>query len=178
MWLVGEGHKVNLCRAQDVALVPQRPVLPPRLTVRELLDYAAFLRGRDKDRVDELIAVMLLSEVVNRRVKHLSGGEAQRVALAVALCTEPPVLLMDEPTTGLDPARREDLLQYVVQTARERVVVMSTHLADDVLYADRVAVLHSGQLLHSGELKSFIGDCLPTSAAVTQAYRQITEHLP
>lgn len=131
--------------------VPQRPSLPPDLTCREVLDLFARLRGRPRGECAWLERVGLdTSETAV--VRTLSGGMRQRLALAVALQGDPPVLLFDEPATNLDLASRRGLHRDLEDLARRgRTVVLATHLAADPLQtATQALVLHRGQVVYDG----------------------------
>jgi ABC-2 type transport system ATP-binding protein len=89
--------------------------------------------------------------MANRKVRELSGGNRRRVELARALMHEPRILLMDEPTVGLDPASRRDLLRHVMELRAQGVgVLWATHLVDEAEDADRIVILHRGQVLREG----------------------------
>ncbi len=92
-----------------------------------------------------------LSDMANRKVRELSGGNRRRVELARALMHQPRVLLMDEPTVGLDPASRRDLLRHVMELRTQGVgVLWATHLVDEAEGADRIVILHHGKVLREG----------------------------
>jgi ABC-2 type transport system ATP-binding protein len=131
--------------------VPQRPSLPPDLTCSEVLDLFARLRGRSRGERAWLERVGLAASEA-AAVRTLSGGMRQRLALAVALQADPPVLLFDEPATNLDVASRRGLHHVLEDLARRgRTVVLATHLAADPLQtATQALVLHRGQVVYDG----------------------------
>ncbi|MGL5829976.1 MAG: AAA family ATPase, partial [Angustibacter sp.] len=88
----------------------------------------------------------------------------------IALCAKPAVLLLDEPTTGLDPDRRELLLEKLTEIARDTIVILSTHLSDDVLFGDRIVLIHHGSATFCGSLEDFAGRD-PRPADITNSYR-------
>jgi len=119
-----------------------------RLTLRELLRLFADLYGRPA-RAERLLERVGLAELAGRRVKTLSGGEQQRFAVAVALVNDPPLLFLDEPTTGLDPQARRSLWELVRFLRLEgRAVVLTTHYMDEAQeLCDRVAIMDAGTIL-------------------------------
>jgi ABC-2 type transport system ATP-binding protein len=122
--------------------------LEPRATPRDLLRlYAAFHEGAG--RPDELIERVGLSAVAGTRVRRLSGGERQRLSLALALVGDPEVLILDEPTAGMDPAARRNTRALVASLRSEgRTILLTTHdLGDVEALADRVAILHRGRIV-------------------------------
>jgi len=125
-------------------------------TVKEVLDTLATLSGvYDKQarrrRVDEVLEAVGLAQVADRKVKHLSGGMTRRLGVAQALVHEPRVLIVDEPTVGLDPEERLRFRQLMTELGRDRVIVLSTHIVADVGSGCReIAVLDRGKLAFRG----------------------------
>ena len=109
-------------------------------------------RAKRCERVEIELERLGLAERAGALARTLSGGNRRRLELARALVHEPSVLLMDEPTVGLDPASRRDLLDYVHALCDERSVgvLWATHLVDEVERADRLVILHRGRVLESG----------------------------
>lgn len=150
------GHDV--CAAapsvrQSLGVVFQSPSLDPQLTVAENLRYGGNLyglRGAELEkRARELAVALRVDDRMSERVKALSGGLQRRVEIAKSLLPRPRVLLLDEPSTGLDPVARVDLWS-ILEELRGRfgmTVVLTTHLMDEAERCDRVAILHRGQLL-------------------------------
>ena len=135
---------------------PQEPGYFQGFTVAAFLDYVAILkelagreeRGREVRRVLELVD---LGAMANRKIRKLSGGMRRRVALASALLGRPQLLILDEPTAGLDPEQRLRFRDVVSQVAAEHTVLLSTHQTDDVAaVCDRVVVLHEGRVRFEG----------------------------
>jgi ABC-2 type transport system ATP-binding protein len=125
--------------------------LEPRGTPRDLLAlYAAFHDGARG--VDELLEQVGLTPVAGSRVRRLSGGERQRLSLALALVGEPEVLILDEPTAGMDPEARRATRELVAALRDEgRTILLTTHdLGDVERLADRVAILHRGRIVAEG----------------------------
>ncbi|MHB8776451.1 MAG: ABC transporter ATP-binding protein [Anaerolineales bacterium] len=163
-------------RARYLAVVPQAVLLPPAFTVWETVlmgrtPYLGFLGQASS--LDEELARQALSKVnalafMDRRVGELSGGEAQRILLARALCQSTPILLLDEPTAHLDLQYQVSLLEVICELAHTEKLAVLVALHDLNLaarYADRVALLVGGQLQAIGTAREVL-----TSEAISNAY--------
>lgn len=164
----------------------QSPSLDRKLTVRENLAFQGNLYGlsgaRLRTRIDTLLVRLGLSDRAGDRVESLSGGLARRVEIAKGLLHDPQVLLLDEPSTGLDPGARLDLWQYLHRLREEGgvTVLVTTHLMDEADRCDRLGILDSGRLVALGppaELRGSIGgDCLTIqSPSPEELARRIAE---
>jgi ABC-2 type transport system ATP-binding protein len=139
-----------------IGYVPERPALHVDLTVDAQLAFVATLRdvtAADRRRaVDESVARARLGDVRGRRIGALSRGMRQRVSLAAGLVGDPPALLLDEPTVGLDPAQSAETRRMIRELGRDRAVLVSSHvLADVEALCDRVVILHRGRVLAEGD---------------------------
>lgn len=132
----------------SLGIALQKSAFFERLTLTELLGLFADLYG-NKRQADQLLARVGLQELARRQVKSLSGGQQQRFAVAVALVNDPPLLFLDEPTTGLDPQARRSLWDLIDLLRSEgRSVVLTTHYMEEAQrLCDRVAILDSGKIL-------------------------------
>ena len=145
-----------------IGVVFQQPTLDLDLSVAENLRFHANLHGiggaEGQQRVHYELEKLKLADRANDKSRALSGGQRRRVELARALLHRPKVLLMDEPTVGLDPTSRRDLLAYVLELRRKRkmAILWATHLVDEAEMADRVVVLHRGSVLTSGNPQALI----------------------
>jgi ABC-2 type transport system ATP-binding protein len=140
---------------RELGFLPQDPEPLAHLRVDEAIVYAAWLKGvprRERAaRVDEMLEALDLTAVSSSRLRTLSGGTRQRAHLAQAMVHRPRVLLLDEPSTGVDAEHRVDLRATLRRLALGRLVVMSTHLTEDIeLLADRVLALESGRVRFDG----------------------------
>ena len=139
-----------------IGVVFQQPTLDLDLSVMDNLRFHASLHGLSRNearaRIDEELGKLKLTDRSKDQARSLSGGQRRRVELARALLHRPQCLLMDEPTVGLDPSSRRDLLSYVLQLKQERqmAVLWASHLVDEAEQADRVIVLHKGEVLTTG----------------------------
>ncbi len=142
--------------------LPQELGLYPDLSGREFLDYVAILKGvagkRTRRRqIEELLDVIGLADVADRRLKTYSGGMKRRVGVAQALLGDPQLLIVDEPTAGLDPEERVRLRNLLADMAGQRTVILSTHIVEDVSQTcTDLAVLHEGQILFRGTPRALI----------------------
>lgn len=127
----------------------------PNYTAREFLLYMAALKGiprdRAKRRAEELLEVAGLSEVAAKKIKTFSGGMKQRVGIAQALLNHPKLLILDEPTAGLDPKERVRFRNLISDYAAGRIVILSTHIVSDIeAIADEVLLMKKGKLVSQG----------------------------
>jgi len=129
-----------------------------RLTVRELLEYFATLYGLDRvstrARIDELVDFLGMGEFVKLRCGALSTGQKQRVSIARALIADPPILIMDEPTLGLDVLSNRIILDLIDSQARAgKAILLSTHALDEIeRMCRRIGLIHRGRLIAEGRL--------------------------
>jgi ABC-2 type transport system ATP-binding protein len=138
--------------------VPQDLGLYPDLSPREFLDYVALLKGLDdttarRRQVGELLDMVGLADVASRRMKGFSGGMRRRVGIAQALLGDPALLIVDEPTAGLDPQERIRFRTLLAGLAGQRTVLLSTHIVEDIAQTCRdTAVLAAGQVIYTGSV--------------------------
>ncbi|WP_433679249.1 ABC transporter ATP-binding protein [Nocardia sp. CA-119907] len=131
-----------------IGYVTQAPSIYPDISVRENVAYYAALYGRDRDDTDEAIAAVGLLEQARQRGDELSGGQQTRASLACALVAQPEVLILDEPTVGLDPVLRVDLWkQFHELAANGTTLLVSSHVMDEAEHCDKLLLLREGALL-------------------------------
>jgi len=136
--------------------LPQELGMYPDLTARQFIDYMAILKGMGeaderKQRANCVIEMVGLSTAADRKIKGFSGGMKRRVGIAQALVNNPRILIVDEPTAGLDPEERIRFRNLLVDLASDRVVILSTHIVEDIgQTCQDMAVLSRGQILFRG----------------------------
>ena len=134
-----------------VGYVTQAPSVYADLSVRENLRYFARILGAPARGVDEVIEIVGLGDLAGRVVNRLSGGQRARVSLATALLNDPELLVLDEPTVGLDPVLRRDLWDMFHElAARGRTLLVSSHVMDEAERCHDLLLLRLGRLLASG----------------------------
>jgi gliding motility-associated transport system ATP-binding protein len=152
------GHDVvaepNAARA-SLGYLPESAAVYPEMRVAEYVAFRARLEGiparAARDRAAEAISRCLLGEVANRRIENLSKGFRQRTALAGALVHQPPVLVLDEPTIGLDPVQIIKIRETIRELGRDRAVLLSTHILPEVeAVCDRVLIIDRGRIVAEG----------------------------
>jgi ABC-2 type transport system ATP-binding protein len=136
--------------------LPQELGMYTDLTARQFVDYMAILKGMDDShqrslRVDEVLETVGLQDVSHLKIKGFSGGMKRRVGIAQALVNDPKMLIVDEPTAGLDPEERIRFRNLLVNLAKDRIVILSTHIVEDIGQTCRdLAVLAKGCILFRG----------------------------
>lgn len=146
----------RLAVQRRLGYLPQDLGLYPDLSPREFLDYVALLKGLDdtaarRRQVGELLDMVGLADVASRRIKGFSGGMRRRVGVAQALLGDPALLIVDEPTAGLDPEERIRFRTLLAGLAGQRTVLLSTHIVEDVAQTCHdAAVLSAGQVIYTG----------------------------
>lgn len=147
---------------QKIGYLPQEFSFYPQLSVFELLDYLAILSGVDqrkerRRRVEELLAKVNLWEERKVKTRFLSGGMKRRLGIAQALINNPEVLIVDEPTAGLDPEERIRLRNLLSDFAVNRTVILSTHIVGDIEFAcEELAILNQGHLVYTGRVRELV----------------------
>lgn len=141
--------------------LPQEFGFYPEFTVKNYLEYVAALKGltvrETKRKISNLLEQLTLSSVKNKRIAKLSGGMKRRVGIAQALLNDPEILILDEPTSGLDPAERVRFRNLLSEFAKDRIVLISTHIVSDVEYiATRNAVMKDGKLIAEGTTEELV----------------------
>jgi ABC-type multidrug transport system ATPase subunit len=160
--------------------LPQDVSVYPNLTAFEFLSYIAALKsikGSDaKRQINDLLAIFHLSGYNKRRLSEYSGGMRQRVGLACALLGDPQVIIVDEPSVGLDPEERIGLRNLLCDLAKTRIVLLSTHIISDIeSTASQLAVIIKGSLAFSGTPKAFTEN---TGGDMEEAYLSFVHKEP
>lgn len=179
------GHDVRrspTAALRGMGVVFQSRTLDTDLSLRQNLTYHAALHGfgrrEGRLRADFALELVGLSDRANSKVRHLSGGQARRVEIARSMLHRPDLLLLDEPTVGLDIGSRESVVDIVRRlVAREGLgVLWATHLIDEIVPDDRIAVLHKGRMLYQGDVPGL----LETAGAsdISEAFRLMTGTTP
>ncbi|WP_330254043.1 ABC transporter ATP-binding protein [Nocardia sp. NBC_00565] len=131
-----------------IGYVTQAPSIYADISVRENVAYYAALYGRDRDDTDSAIAAVGLLEHARQRGDELSGGQQTRASLACALVAQPEILILDEPTVGLDPVLRVDLWkQFHELAANGTTLLVSSHVMDEAEHCDKLLLVREGELL-------------------------------
>ena len=153
----GNSHAVDIAKKPDelrqvLGYLPQDFGVYPHLNAVEFLEYLAAIKGLDgrtaRRRIDELLQVVNLVDAARRPLGGYSGGMKQRVGIAQALLNDPELLIVDEPTAGLDPEERVRFRGLIAELSGERIVILSTHIVSDVdAAATSIAIINQGHLV-------------------------------
>lgn len=159
----GEQIKNKKAVREMIGYLPQDFNVYPNMTVFDVMDYLGMLSGMEKDkrrnRISYLLEKVNLENEQNKKVKNLSGGMKRRLGIAQALLHEPKVLIVDEPTVGLDPEERIRFRNLLCEVAEERIVILSTHIVGDIeATCENLAILNEGEILWKGTLSNLINE--------------------
>ncbi len=173
------GHDMStdrLAASARLGYLPENGPLYPDMTPHSLLSFFADARGmvapRKHDRIDAVIDTCKLESVVYKPISKLSKGFRQRVGMAQALLHEPDVLIMDEPTAGLDPNQIRDVRDVLRQLSATKTILLSTHILQEVeAMASRVIMINEGRLVYDGSVSDLGAD----SHGLQQAFHRLTK---
>jgi ABC-2 type transport system ATP-binding protein len=160
---------------RQIGYLPEGAPLYPDMTPADMLDYIADVRGIDptakRARIAEVAGKVHLEPVLHQRIETLSKGYKRRVGLAQAILHDPPVLVLDEPTDGLDPNQKHEVRALIRSMAKDKVIILSTHILEEVeAVCTRVIIIAGGKI---------VVDCAPTQlAARSRYYNAVTISVP
>ena len=161
-WVAGlETTSASRLARGRIGYLPQDPAFYTWMSAYEYLDYVARIMGISnadrKQQIQDLLALSNLQSAAKRHIGGFSGGMLQRLGIAQALIGNPPVLLLDEPTSSLDPAGRSEVLDMIASLRGKTTVFLSSHILTDIeRVCDNVAILHEGKLLLVSELEALL----------------------
>lgn len=144
-----------------IGYMPQNYSVYPGFTARDFLEYMGVLKGVPKDklkrRINEVLEFVNLSDVAEKKVKTFSGGMKRRIGIAQAIINEPEILILDEPTAGLDPKERIRFSNIISDMGRDKIVLLSTHIVSDIeAIANELVVMKKGEVLETGNVDDLV----------------------
>jgi ABC-2 type transport system ATP-binding protein len=164
------GHDVNTAQRQvqqSVGYLPEHNPLYLDLYVREYLAFNADVYKVGKSRIDEVIALTGLTPESHKKIGQLSKGYRQRVGLATALLHNPDVLILDEPTTGLDPNQLVEIRELIKNIGKDKTVFLSTHIMQEVeAICDRVIIINHGKIVTDKNMESLMNEVVEQTIEV------------
>lgn len=145
----------------NIGYLPQQFGYDKNQSVDDFLHYIGALKGIDKklrnERISDLLSEFNLSEVRRKKIDVLSGGMKRRVGICQAMLNDPKILVVDEPTAGLDIEERRKFRQYLTKISKEKIVILSTHIVSDIEFiANYLVIMEKGKVLVAGESNSLI----------------------
>ena len=152
--------KKNSLKIKEILNVsPQETAIAPNLTVKENLEFMAgvYQIKNKEEKIEELIKLFKLSDVVNKKAKKLSGGYQRRVSIAISLINDPKILFLDEPTLGLDVIARKELWKIINSLKGKITIILTTHYMEEAeSLSDRIGIMSEGVLVDIGTSKELI----------------------
>ena len=160
---------------ENIGFLPEGSPLYPDISVKMFLQYMAELRGVDKKRVDEVAKIANIKEIINQKIETLSKGYQRRVGFAQSILSNPPLLLLDEPTDGLDPNQKDYIRKLIVEMAKNKTIIISTHLLEEAeTVCNRIILLDKGKIKADGSLSDILEKGKADNLA--DAFRNLTAH--
>ena len=156
-----------------IGFLPEGSPLYPDMSVKQFLKYIAELKGVNSARLNQVIELAQISNVISQKNETLSKGYRRRVGFAAAILSDAPILLLDEPTDGLDPNQKEHIQKLIRQMGKEKTILISTHLLDEAeTIADRIIIMAKGQIKADGTLTAI---CRQADAVdLAEAFKKYT----
>lgn len=157
----------------NIGFLPEGSPLYADLSVKRFLYYMAELRGLKHDAVEQAAQIANIGDVFNQKIETLSKGYQRRVGFAQSILSNPPILLLDEPTDGLDPNQKDYMRLLIRQMAKNKTIIISTHLLEEAeSVCNRIIILDKGKIKFDGKLNALLKQTKTQNIA--DAFRQIT----
>ena len=176
--VLGEDVSENSLKVREnIGFLPEGAPLYPDLSVRQFLNYMAELRGFYGEERDERVAaaeaLAKVENVAQQKIETLSKGYSRRVGFAQSILSRPPVLLLDEPTDGLDPNQKRHIRSLISQMGKSRTIVISTHLLEEAeSVCNRIVLVNKGRIMADGDLNEVLKQS--RSRNLENAFRKLT----
>lgn len=160
-----------------IGFLPEGSPLYPDMSVRSFLEYMAELRGfsgnEKKQRLQEIARAANIADILSQKIETLSKGYLRRIGFAQSIISNPPILLLDEPTDGLDPNQKEHIRELITRMGRDKTIIISTHLLDEAeTIANRIILMSKGQIKADGTLDSILFQ--NHAATLSDAFKNLT----
>lgn len=158
---------------ENIGFLPEGSPLYPDISVKMFLNYMAQLRGIKKTDVIKAANIANITNVMEQKIETLSKGYQRRVGFAQSILSDPPILLLDEPTDGLDPNQKDYIRKLIVEMAKEKTIIISTHLLDEAeSICSRIILINKGKIKADGPLKKILKETNTKNLA--DAFKKMT----
>ena len=162
-----------LAGRKNIGFLPEGAPLYPDMTVSRFLHYMGELRGVNADAVADVVKAAQISEVYNCKIETLSKGYLRRVGFAQSLLSDPPLLLLDEPTDGLDPNQKDHIRRLIISMGKAKTILISTHLLEEAeTIASRIVIIARGRIRAEGTLNRILNNS--NCATLHDAFQKLT----
>lgn len=174
IFIFGENIKTDPAKAKSlIGFLPEGSPLYPDMSVRAFLRYMAELRGVSRQRTEEAAALANITPVLEQKIETLSKGYLRRVGFAQSILSDPPVLLLDEPTDGLDPNQKTHIRRLIDGMRKEKTILISTHLLEEAeTICSRIILINKGKIRADGSSRNILEQTGTNS--LFQAFRKLT----
>ena len=148
----------EIATKKNMGFLPENNPLYPEMYVKEYLNFVADIHQISKERVDEVIELVGITPEKSKKISQLSKAYKQRVGLAQAILHSPDLLILDEPTNGLDPNQIIEIRNVIKEIGRQKTVILSTHIMQEVeALCSRVILIHQGNIIQDSQIEEFKG---------------------
>lgn len=159
---------------ENIGFLPEGAPLYPDMKVKRFLQYMSELRNLKKDTVEKAAEIANICEVMQQKIETLSKGYQRRVGFAQSILHNPPILLLDEPTDGLDPNQKDYMRKLIKQMSKDKTIVISTHLLEEAEnVCNRILILNHGKIVAEGTLTRILEKT--KTANIAQAFKKLTD---
>jgi ABC-type multidrug transport system ATPase subunit len=163
LWGGKSVYETGAAYREKIGFMPQQHGVYDTFTPLRFLGYIAALKGlpkaKAKEQIPEVLRQVELLDVAKKHIGGFSGGMKQRVLIAQALLGEPELLILDEPTAGLDPRQRVIIRELIAKYSKDKIVIVSTHIVSDIeTIADEILLIKQGELIKSGSVENLVAE--------------------
>ena len=178
IYVLGQNIKTNpLASKQKIGFLSEGAPLYPDMNVRAFLSYMAELRGfaghQKQERLKEVYQAAKIESIINQKIETLSKGYQRRVGFAQSILNDPPILLLDEPTDGLDPNQKTHICDLIHRMGKHKTILISTHLLEEAeTIASRIILINRGEIMADGTLSDILKQT--RSRSLENAFKKLT----